>query len=180
MRVLRGHSRALSAARVVTGVRPQLDRAIDEVAALGAPRLAATPTPAPLLAQRSEARPYLLAEEFWLFPGGKVPAFGDGVEMDEILVGALGPTARSLVDLFRENANGGRNGDVVVVEEGALVFHIETSAGHARVRQPGEGDVVEDVVPGQVAVGLPIEKEFHDVPVAGHVVVDHPGGKGDG
>ena len=100
--------------------------------------------------------------------------------MDEIVVGALGPTPRSLVDLFREDAYGRRNGDVVVVEEGALVFHIETSAGHARVRQPGEGDVVEDVVPGQVAIGLPIDKEFHDVRVAGHVVVDHPGGKGDG
>src|SRR4030095_15359098 len=100
--------------------------------------------------------------------------------MDEIVVGALGPTPRSLVDLFRENANGGRNGDVEVVEESALVFHIETGTGHARVRQPGKGDVGEDVVPGQVAVGLPIEKEFRDVPVACHVVVEHPGGKGDG
>ena len=100
--------------------------------------------------------------------------------MDEIVVGALGPTPRSLVDLLREDAYGSRNGDVVVVEEGALVFHIEPSAGHARVRQPGKGDVVEDVVPCEVAVGLPIDKEFHDVPVAGHVVVDHPGGKGDG
>src|SRR3981081_303935 len=103
--------------------------------------------------------------------------------MDEMVVGSLGPTPRSLVDLFREDAYGSRNGDVVVVEEGALVFHIETSAGHARVRPPGEGDVVEgvgDSVRCQVAVGLPIDKEFHDVPVAGHVVVDHPGGKGDG
>jgi hypothetical protein len=33
--------------------------------------------------------------------------------------------------LFREDADGSRNGDAVVVEEGALVFHIETSAGHA-------------------------------------------------
>ena len=63
---------------------------------------------------------------------------------------------------------------------GALVFLIETSAGHARVRQPGKGDVVEDVVPCEVAVGLPIDKEFRDVPVAGHVVVDQPGGKDDG
>src|SRR5688572_7878853 len=100
--------------------------------------------------------------------------------MDEILVGALGPTPRSLVDLFGENANGGRNGDVEVVEEGALVFSIETSAGHTRVRQPGEGDVVENVVACEVAVGFPIDKEFSNVLVAGHVVVDHPGGKGDG
>src|SRR4051812_1602015 len=132
------------------------------------------------LAKRSQASANLFHEELWLLPGGKVPAFGGGVEMDEIVVGALGPTPRSLVDLFREDADGSRNGDVVVVEEGAFVFHIEASAGHARVRQPGEGDVVQDVVPGQVAVGLPIEEEFHDVPVAGHVVVDQPGGKGDG
>ena len=109
-----------------------------------------------------------------------MPAFGEGVEMDEIVVGALGPTPRSLVDLLREDADGSRNGDVEVTDLGALVFHIETSAGHARVRQPGKSDVVEDVVPCEVAVGLPIDKEFHDVPVAGHVVVDHPGGKGDG
>jgi hypothetical protein len=48
--------------------------------------------------------------------------------MDEIVVGALGPTSRSLVDLFRENANGGRNGDAIVIRIAALVFHIETSA----------------------------------------------------
>src|SRR4030095_9451687 len=100
--------------------------------------------------------------------------------MDEIVVRALGPTPRRLVDLFRENADGSRNGDVVVVEEGALVFRIETSAGHTRVRQPGESDVVEDVVPGQVAVGSAVQKEFREVPIAGDVVVDHPGGKGDG
>src|SRR6187431_1102811 len=98
-----------------------------------------------------------------------MPAFGEGVEMNEIVVGALGPTPRSLVDLFRENANGGRNGDVEVVDVGALVFPIETSAGHARVRQPSEGDVVEDVIPREVAVGFPIDKEFRDVSVAGHV-----------
>jgi hypothetical protein len=57
-----------------------------------------------------------------LFPGGKVPAFGEGVEMDEIVVGTLGPTPRSLIDLFRENANGGRNGDAQVINKGALVF----------------------------------------------------------
>ena len=103
----------------------------------------------------------------------------DLVEVDEILVGALGPTPRSLVDLLREDADGGRNGDAEVVEEAALGFLIEASARHARVRQPGEGDVVEDVVPCEVAVRN-AEKELREVPVAGNVVVDHPGGKGDG
>gem|GEM_PF-6403038 len=116
----------------------------------------------------------------WLFPGRKVAAFVEGVEMDEIVVSALGPTPRSLVDLFRENANGGRNGDAQVINKGALVFMRETRAGHARVRQPVVRNVVEDVVPCDVAIGLPIDKEFRDVPVAGNVVVGHPGGKGDG
>src|SRR5688572_18376140 len=100
--------------------------------------------------------------------------------MDEIVVGPLRPTLRRVVDLLREDAHGRGNGNAEVIDVGALVFPVETSAGHARVRQPGEGDVVEDVVPGQVAVGLPIDEEFRDVPVAGDVVVDHPGGKGDG
>src|SRR6185369_3995065 len=102
-------------------------------------------------AEWSEARPNFFCEQLRLLPGGEVTAFGDGVEMDEIVVGALGPTPRSLVDLFREDAYGSRNGDVVVVEEGALVFRVEPGAGHARVRQPGKRDVVEDVVPGEVA-----------------------------
>ncbi len=51
--------------------------------------------------------------------------------------------------------------------EGAPVFHIEPSAGHAGVRQPGKSDVVEDVVSGEIAIGLAIDEEFHDVPVAG-------------
>src|SRR4029453_6423890 len=105
--------------------------------------------------QRREPHAELISEGLRLFPGRKVAALGELVEVDEILVGALGPTPRSLVDFLREDTYGSRNGDVVVVEEGAFVFHIETSAGHARVRQPGEGDVVEDVVPCEVAVGSP-------------------------
>src|SRR5436305_6525615 len=100
--------------------------------------------------------------------------------MDEIVVGALGPTPRSLVDLLRENANGSRNGDAQVVEKAALEFRVEPSRRHSGVRQPGKGDVVENVVPREIAVGLPIKEEFRDVPIAGYVMVDHPGGKGDG
>ena len=99
--------------------------------------------------------------------------------MGEIVVGALGPTPRSLVDLLRENANGSRNGDAQVVEKAAFKFGVEPSRRYSGVRQPGKRDVVEDVVPCKVAVGLPIDEEFSDVLVARHVVVDHPGGKGD-
>src|SRR3954453_22685641 len=37
------------------------------------------------LAKRSQASANLFHEELWLLPGGKVPAFGGGVEMDEIV-----------------------------------------------------------------------------------------------
>ena len=68
----------------------------------------------------SQARPNLSRKQLRLFPGGEVPAFGEGVEVNEIVVGALGPTPRSLVDLFRKDANGGRNRDVVVVKKAPL------------------------------------------------------------
>ena len=42
--------------------------------------------------------------------------------MEELGIRSLGPTPRSLVDLFRENADRGRNGDLEIVEEGAFVF----------------------------------------------------------
>jgi hypothetical protein len=56
---------------------------------------------------RSDLKPaHFLREKRGLFPGGKVPSFGDGVEMNEIVISALGPTAWSLVDLLREHAYG--------------------------------------------------------------------------
>ena len=133
-----------------------------------------------LATQRLKTYTKLFYEELWLFPGRKVTALGGLVKVDELAVGALSPTPRSLVDLLRKNADGGRNGGLEVVEEGAPVLPIQPSAGHACVRQPGKGNVVEDVVPCNVTVGLSVEKELHDVPVAGHVVVDHPGSEGDG
>src|SRR6478672_4795831 len=99
--------------------------------------------------------------------------------MEEVVVGALGPTPRTLVDLFGENADGSRNGDAQVVEKSTLELGVEPSRRHTGVRQPGERDVVEDVIPRKVAVGLTIDEEFCDVPVARHVMVDHPGCKGD-
>src|SRR5688572_16513471 len=100
--------------------------------------------------------------------------------MDEILVCSLCPTPRSLVDFLREHTDCSRNGNTEVIHKGALVFSIETCAGYARVRQPTKGDVVEDIIPCEVAVRFPIDKEFRDVAVTGQVVVNHPSGKGDG
>ena len=55
---------------------------------------------------------------------------------------------RRLIELVRKRAHGHRNGDVLRSEEGELALPIETG-GDGRVRQPVEGDVVEDVVPRQ-------------------------------
>ena len=41
-------------------------------------------------------------------------------------------------------------------------------------------DVVEDVVAREVARGLPVDEGAGDLVVAVRVVVDHPGGQGDG
>jgi hypothetical protein len=40
--------------------------------------------------------------------------------------------------------------------------------------QPVHGDVVEDVVPGEAAGGLPVDKGAGDLVVGVDVVVDHP------
>src|SRR5512134_2968891 len=92
----------------------------------------------PDLPQRLEPCAEIAHQELRLFPRREMPALRVLLVEEQTGVGPLGPTPRSLVDLFRENAYGSRNGDLVVVEEGALVFHIETSGGHARVRQPAE------------------------------------------
>src|SRR5205085_5486844 len=83
------------------------------------------------LAQRSKAGPELLREKLRLFPGGKMSAFGDGVEMEEVVIRALRPTPRALIDLLGENADGGRNRDVQVVEKAALEFRVEAGPGHS-------------------------------------------------
>jgi hypothetical protein len=51
-----------------------------------------------------------------------VVAFVDLVEVDEVGVGLLGPGPRGLVELVRENADGGRDGDALEVEEAELVL----------------------------------------------------------
>src|SRR5687768_3883360 len=52
------------------------------------------------LAKRPQPRAQLVHEELRLYPGRKMTALGELVEVDEIEVGALGPTPRSLVDLL--------------------------------------------------------------------------------
>src|SRR4051812_46500235 len=90
------------------------------------------------LAQRSEAGPNFVREHFRLFPGCKVPALVELVVVNELGVGALGPTPRSLVELFRKRADGYGNGNVLRREERKLALPVEPRRRHGCVRQPVE------------------------------------------
>src|SRR5438067_13585823 len=61
------------------------------------------------LAERPEGRADLGGEELRLLPGCKVVAPVDLVEVNELGVGFLSPTARRLVELSREDATAAGN-----------------------------------------------------------------------
>ena len=99
-----------------------------------------------LFAQRPVSRSEFSTEEFRLFPVREVVALVELVVMDELGIGPLRPTSRSLIELVREHAHGHRDGDVLWGKIVERIFPIETGPGHRRVRQPEERDVVEDIV----------------------------------
>ena len=68
--------------------------------------------------------------------------------MDQFGIRLLCPAPRSWIEFVREDAHGNRDGDAFGIEkaEFAPILPIETGAGKRRVRQPGDRDVVEDVV----------------------------------
>jgi hypothetical protein len=107
-----------------------------------------------------------------------VPAFIQLVEVDEVGIRLLRPTPRHLIELVRKDAHGNRDGDALRVEEGQLVFPVETSRRDCRVRLPVVGDVVEDVVSGQ-ALRLSVE-DTYDQRQTDQVVVEEPRGQADG
>jgi hypothetical protein len=77
-----------------------------------------------------------------------VPAFVEPVVVDEFGIRPLRPTPWSCIELIRKDAHGNGNGNAFGIEipEFAPNLPIETGAGNRRVRQPGDRDVVEDVV----------------------------------
>src|SRR5258707_7035936 len=98
--------------------------------------------------------------------------------MDQFGVRPLCPTPRGGVDLIWKDADGNRDGDVLRGEKGKLVFPIQTSRRDRRVRQPVEGDVVENVI-SRKALGLAGKDARHER-LTGFVVVEYPGRQADG
>src|SRR5262245_15111150 len=133
----------------------------------------------PLAAQRLEARTQLFREELRLLPAGEVPALGQLVVVDQLWIGLLGPTPRRRVEFVREHAHGSRDGDALDVEIPlAPVLPVETGAGNPGGRQPGERDVVEDVVAGEALV-LSVEDPSDQLQAA-RVVIEEVRRQADG
>src|SRR5271170_501888 len=140
-----------------------------------------------LSAQRPQARADLFGEDLRLFPGREVAAPVGLVVVDEVVIGPLGPAPRGLVALAGKGADGRRDRHIDRVVEGDLVFPVQAGRGDRRVRQPVQRDVVQDIVPGQGACGMPVD----GVPEHGRgdrrrglpvtvTVVQKPGSQADG
>src|ERR1700680_2382710 len=131
------------------------------------------------LAQRFECSPQLLREELWLLPGLKVPAFWEPVVVNEFGIRPLCPAPRGWIEFVREDAHGNRDGDAFRIEiPFAPILPIETSARKRCVRQPGDRDVVEDVV-AREALGLSVEHPCNQL-VAARVVIKEISRQADG
>ena len=100
-----------------------------------------------------------------------MPAFVELVVMDELGKRPLRPTARGRIEFVGKNAHSNGDADAFDIEipELAPNLPIETGTGKRRVRQPGDRDVVEDVV-AREAFGF-AGKDARDQRVAARVVI---------
>src|SRR5262245_3621582 len=100
--------------------------------------------------------------------------------MDQFGIRLLRPAPRGWIEFVREDAHGDRDGDAFGIEisEFAPILPIETGARERRVRQPGDRDVVEDVV-AREALGLSL-KDARDQLVAARVVIKEISRQADG
>ena len=107
------------------------------------------------------------------------------VEVDDVRVARLDPAARRPPDLTGERREAERDRRrrqrLVACGRGVRPVGLPVRAGRggAGARQPVQRDVVEDVVAGEVARGLPVDERVGDLVVGVGVVVDHPGGQSD-
>src|SRR5262245_9902954 len=98
--------------------------------------------------------------------------------MDQFGICPLRPTARAKIDLVWKAADGNWDGNAFNAEIRELVFPVETGSGNRRVRQPGDRDVVEDIVPSEPS-GLSSE-DTRDQCIAPGIVVEKIGSQADG
>ena len=98
--------------------------------------------------------------------------------MDQFGIRPLRPAPRGWIEFVREDAYGNRNGDAFGVEKPEFVLPIETGARKRRVRQPGDRDVVEDVV-AREALRLSV-KDARDERIAARVVIEEIRRQADG
>src|SRR5712672_2427736 len=117
------------------------------------------------------------AEQFGLFPRGEVPALVEFVEIDEFGIRPLCPTTRGRVELVRIDAHRNGDGNAFNIEIPEFVLPIESGARKRRVRQPGDRDVVEDVV-AREALRLSV-KDARDELIAARVVIKEISGQTD-
>ena len=77
-----------------------------------------------------------------------MPASIELVVVDEFRIRLLRPAPRGWIQFVRKDADGNRNGDAFDVEipEFSSILPIQTGARKRRVCQPGDRDVVEDVI----------------------------------
>jgi hypothetical protein len=114
-----------------------------------------------------------------------MPAAVDLVEVGEVRVRLLDPAARGPEDLAGEGGESDRERDfwrnlAGRQSLGSSGLPVLTGRRGPGTCQPVQGDVVDDVVPGEIARGLAVDKGAGDLLVAVGVVVEHPGRQGDG
>src|SRR5690349_6480304 len=99
--------------------------------------------------------------------------------MNQIWICPLRPAPRGWIKFIRKNAHGNRDGDAFNIEiPFAPVFPVETGARKRRVRQPGDRDVVEDVVARETLSFS--GKDARDQLIAARVVIEEIRRQADG
>src|SRR5215207_4758113 len=112
-------------------------------------------------------------------------ALVDLVEVDEVGIRRLDPAARGPEDLAGEGGEADRQRDIRRSlagrkSLGSSELPVPPGGRGTGARQPIQRDVVDDVVPGEIAHGLAVEKGAGDLVVAVRIVVEHPGRQGEG
>src|SRR5215218_8099942 len=139
------------------------------------------------LAKRPECGSDFFREQLRLLPRREVATLLDLVEVGKGAVRPPDPAARGRPDLAGEGGEahrdrdlgrslGGRGRD----SGGSVALPVRPGRRCAGAGQPVQRDVVQDVVPGEIARRLPLDEGAGHLVVAVGVVVEHPGRQGDG